>query len=77
MEGEEIELNMEDKEATTVEEVEVIVRDTPVTATEEMETVVRDTPGDQPDKPIQKEDMSMQEMMRIIMEGNNLSLIHI
>ena len=71
MEEEEVELNMEDKEATTVEEVEVMVKDTPVAATEEMETVVRDTPGDQPDKPIQKEDMNMQEMLRILMEGNN------
>ena len=38
---------------------------------DERETVVRDTPGYQPDKPIQKEDMSMQEMLRILMEGNN------
>ena len=44
------------------------IRDTPITVTDERETVVRDTPGHQPDKPIQKEDMSMQEMLKIIME---------
>ena len=71
MEEEEIDLNMEDKEETTVEEVEVMVKDTPVAATEEVEVMVRNTPGDQPDKPIQKEDMSMQEMLRILMEENN------
>ena len=63
--------------ATTVEEVEVMVRDTPITVTEEMETVVRDTPGDQPDKPIQKEDMSMQEMLRIIMEKMTVTGKHL
>ena len=71
MEEEERELNIEDKEATTVEEVEAMIRDTPITVTDERETVVRDTPGHQPDKPIQKEDMSimsMQEMLKIIME---------
>ena len=43
---EEVELNMEDKEATTVEEVEVMVREDTITATEEVEVVVRDAQGD-------------------------------
>ena len=64
MEEEEIESNIEDEEATTVEEVEVRVRDTPVTATEEMEVIVRDIPGDQPDKPTQKEPNKTVEEMR-------------
>ena len=37
----------------------------------EMEIIVRDAQGDQPKKPTQSMDDNLQEMMRIIMEGNN------
>ena len=37
----------------------------------EMEIIVEDAQGDQPKKPNQPMDANFQEMMRIIMEGNN------
>ena len=65
--------DMEDKEATSIEEMEMIEEyaqgeqlERPTQPAPEAEVIV----GDQPDKPIQKEDMSVQEMLRIIMEGN-------
>ena len=68
MEEEEIELNIEDKEATTVEEVEVMVRDTPITATEEEEVVVRDAQGDKLEPNKTNEAINMNNLMEMLQE---------
>ena len=44
--------------------------ETEVVMDTEKERVEEDAQGDQPDNSTQKEDMSMQEMLRIVMESN-------
>ena len=56
-----------DQQTGDKEETEV-VRDP------ETEIIEEDAQGDQPDKSTQKEDMSMQEMLRIIMESNKQTI---
>ena len=72
---------MEKEEGGREQEIEVVTdsemeqqtgdkEETEVIMDTEKEIVEEDAQGDQPDKSAQKEDMSMQEMLKIIMESN-------
>ena len=69
MEGEEIELNMEDKEVTVTEEMETVVRDTPVTTTEEVEVIVRDAQGDKLEPNKTTEGININNIMEMLQEA--------
>ena len=67
---------MEEKEATSAEDVEEILTTVELRQPEQVEEIYQPEVN-QPEKPTKTGDVNYQEMMRMIIEGNNLSLIHI